>query len=885
MGTARQDYVRFLRWLHDPQRDVGEPAKRFANMVLGHFDEIAATFRQRNARSATLARLARLNLAMNPDVLPDIDAPVAAGEWPWRRFKELTVGPFRGFRREERFDLRKRVILFYGPNGSGKTSLCEALERGLLGSVEEAELKRIDERRYLTNIHAGNFVEPRLVATTANGDDVPVVGDADLYRFSFIEKNRIDAFSRMAARPPAQRTELIAALFGMDKFNDFVGHFNEQMDAELVLRNDKQAALQLKRESIARDQATARDEAQTLALHDEEDAVYAAGYAAGTTYVHLKAIIGTPEVPGRLQELNQLLDAVPASVIGLTREILTHAYEVIDARAGELRQITQELTRRSSQVSFKDLYTAVTALQAGEGDHCPACDTPLAQVVHDPYEKARAGLGELRDLADLQERQATTKESLDAASRELREHLSQISLYLAGQDRTQSEVGQYLARLPRQPQGDTWWTEIYAPAAINEGIAPSLEQIAAVGDEMEQRDVAARAQIDERAARVRERDGLLECQRHVEARDLQRKIIVDAATEARTRIEQFEVENAALITEADQERRDIERDEPIKAAYDDFLRQLRGFRDQLPGLLIAGLNDLTMALYNEFNHLDHDDDKLAALYLPLTGEQRIEIAFQGAPEQRVDALVVLSEGHIRCLGLAILLAKSIHIGSPVVIFDDAINAIDHDHRNGIRQTIFDGDRFMESQILVTCHSPEFIKDIQNSLPHDRRADCQEYLLMYHDGDHHPRVRPDAGSGNYLRRAQEALDRFDPRDALSYARKALEMLAKKSWKWLKSHDVGELTLLVDGPGNEPTLRALCEGLRKKLRETPTFAHPSKEPLLLSVATILGIPSNLIWTYLNKGTHEEADRDDFDREQVGLIIRSLEQIDRLELRPGR
>ncbi|AOI96279.1 AAA family ATPase [Burkholderia sp. LA-2-3-30-S1-D2] len=272
MGSAKQDYVLFLRWLHDPQHGVNEAAKRFANMVLADFDEIAATARQRNARSAALAGLARLHLAASPAELPEIDMPAAAEEWPWRRLKELTVGPFRGFRREEQFDLRRRVILFYGPNGSGKTSLCEALERGLLGSVEEAELKRIDERRYLANIHTRNFIEPRLVATTANGNDIPVIADADRYRFSFIEKNRIDAFSRMAARPPAQRTELIAALFGMDKFNDFVGHFNEQMDAELVLRSDKQTALRLRREGIARDQATARDEAQTLARHDEDDA-------------------------------------------------------------------------------------------------------------------------------------------------------------------------------------------------------------------------------------------------------------------------------------------------------------------------------------------------------------------------------------------------------------------------------------------------------------------------------------------------------------------------------------------------------------------------------------------------------------------------------------
>ncbi|OWP69539.1 hypothetical protein CEC48_22640 [Pseudomonas sp. K2I15] len=43
--------------------------------------------------------------------------------------------------------------------------------------------------------------------------------------------------------------------------------------------------------------------------------------------------------------------------------------------------------------------------------------------------------------------------------------------------------------------------------------------------------------------------------------------------------------------------------------------------------------------------------KLSALHLPLTGEEKIEISFRGNPGVRVDALDVLSEGHIRCLGL------------------------------------------------------------------------------------------------------------------------------------------------------------------------------------------------------------------------------------------
>lgn len=44
---------------------------------------------------------------------------------------------------------------------------------------------------------------------------------------------------------------------------------------------------------------------------------------------------------------------------------------------------------------------------------------------------------------------------------------------------------------------------------------------------------------------------------------------------------------------------------------------------------------------------------------------------------------------------------------------------------------------------------------------------------------------------------------------------------------------------------------------------TFNHANKPVLVAAYGRILGIPAaNLVWTYLNKGTHEEANRDDFD-----------------------
>jgi hypothetical protein len=92
--------------------------------------------------------------------------------------------------------------------------------------------------------------------------------------------------------------------------------------------------------------------------------------------------------------------------------------------------------------------------------------------------------------------------------------------------------------------------------------------------------------------------------------------------------------------------------------------------------------------------------------------------------------------------------------------------------------------------------------------------------------------------------------------------------------------------MDGPGREPQLRGLCEALRKRLTAAQFFVHPSKQPLLDSLNRVLGIPEqNLVWLLLNKGTHEEPDRDDFDLQHVRTVLDVLEAIDQLELRPNR
>ncbi|MFT1622088.1 ATPase, partial [Vibrio cholerae] len=80
--------------------------------------------------------------------------------------------------------------------------------------------------------------------------------------------------------------------------------------------------------------------------------------------------------------------------------------------------------------------------------------------------------------------------------------------------------------------------------------------------------------------------------------------------------------------------------------------------------------------------------------------ERIEIAYQSEPTKYFDALHVLSEGHSRCIGLSILLAKNLKTNSPLLIFDDPVNAIDDEHRNAIPETLYKDQFIKEKKIIM-----------------------------------------------------------------------------------------------------------------------------------------------------------------------------------------
>lgn len=862
MSVVHDEYGRFLQWLR--ATGASEDTRRIAKLIQANLDGLIPTVHNGGQRAATLTPILRRDLA---GTTPDVEASpdnVPVAPLPWRRLKKLTVGPFRGFRREEEFDLSKEVILFMGPNGSGKSSLCEGIEFALLGYVEEAAAKRIDDLPgYFNNFHEGTYVVPRLWSA-GDGDGEPVLPNPDLLRFTIVEKNRIEGFARLASRPPAQAGHLIASLFGLDGFNSFVGNFTRDLDSQLRLTTPKQTELDIRRAALEAAIEKVNGNVATQQAVREEQEEIAGNYEVGLTFAQLLDRVGTD---GRLQEINiALQEQIPAQS-GVTIESLATVRKSLRNNLKQLAISEANLVARAGEVAFLDLYRAVHALHEEHAEACPACETPLANARRDPFEKAAAGLDLLQDLAGLQEGQRQLKAGCAQFSRRLSDQLKVIHRFAHFEDPVVAPLLPWLQQEEEDDENVAVWTtgliNKYAWLAV-------LKQARA----LEKFDASIRHRLSSRLQLRAEAERLEVVKASVDEIRIRMQLHDTQVSDAQAKIDGFNEANAELIGDVGAEAATRELEVRIQDGYRNFLTYIREYRDGLPAGLLADLNETTKDLYNSFNPLDHAHDVLADVALPQRGGERIMVSFAGTPEQTHDALAVLSEGHLRCLGLAIVLAKNIKLGLPLLVFDDAVNAIDHDHRQGIRDTLFGDVRLRTKQMIITCHSNEFITQVQNGLA---QGVSQLYVLKHHSGDHQPRVK-NGSDRHYLRRALERFEDGDERQAMTSARQVVEHLAAKIWQDLlkDGQELATVKLLYRNPKGEPELRNLVDQLATNIATGLQQGRLPAEKWTIrheGLNVLRGVPAvSLAWAYLNKGVHID-DVDDF---EAGLVLQVINAI---------
>lgn len=866
----KAEYLRFLQTLQ--AKEVSEGVVKLANLIQENLELLSPLGTSQGQRIKQVVSLSQENWDCLSAEIQGIPESAEEQSENITQLKSLTVGPFRGFSEEEVFDLTSRLVLIYGPNGTGKSSFCEALEYGLLGSVAEAESKRFrNQQSYLKNAYVNRFSPPTIIGLNDQSEEVKVLAKEELYRFCFVERNRIDNFSRIAAQAPAKQAELISTLFGLDSFNDFVRKFTNEIDPKYIdLSGLKSAQLSKSRQDLVGfHQQIERSEAG-LHLLDEEQQKLADEYGKNLTFDEMVIELnGDAHSSGLIKQLEVDIQQPKATKSALTIDALELLRQQISDDSKKLNDLGAELANASQEISFKNLYEAVTQLRLSSPDSCPACDTPLNQVTKNPFIYAGEELIRLQHLAGQQQ-------TFRALEHKLHESICSVAqiVSLCCERITSDVLTDYLVESSSQANAD-WWSSLHHDMADNTTAWQHLQSQVSQLEEVDRTIDQAAQVLSEKQAELERLRGFAH---QVTVLSTRRQATQQSVVEAQCAIESFEAVNSELISDAQEESVTVERNQVIADSYQRFVIELNNYKDSLPEQLVADLGDIVVTLYNSFNRNDSPAELLASLRLPLAQSQRLEISFQTNPDKFFDPLHILSEGHIRCIGLSILLAKNLKENCPILIFDDPVNAIDDEHRESIRRTLFEDEYFAGKQIILTCHGEEFFKDIQNLLPSQEAARAQSLTFLPRLDEPHIRVDFGCAPRNYIIAAREHFDRNEIRDALSKSRKALESLTKvKIWRYVSKYGDGNLSLKLRSSTSPIELRNLTEQLKTKINHSG-FSDSNKSSVFDPISTLLGLNGgSREWRYLNKGTHEENDRSEFDRQTVGVLISALESLD--------
>lgn len=867
----KAEYLRFLQTLNN--QATPDYVRKIANLVQANLEALVPLTTHQGQRVRKIVSLAQAKWDTTSSAIQPLPENIGEQIAKVSKLKSMHVGPFRGFARQEVFDLTSRLVLIYGPNGTGKSSFCEALEYGLLGNVAEAESKRFrDQQSYLKNAYVNSFISPDIRAYDNQDNEIIVTPNEAAYRFCFVEKNRIDSFSRIAAQAPAKQTELISTLFGLESFTDFVRNFTPEIDTRYIdLIGAKATLLTQKRQALSGAEQQIKlntEELQRIAMEEQN---LANEYRENANFSQMVLELnGDDEKPGLIQQLEYELQQPISTKSNLSSAPLEELCKSIVANVTDLEKKQQELASVSQQVSFKQLYEAVSQVQQSSPNDCPACKTPLSHVRINPYNLASEELQKLQQLALTQQ----AFKQIEQTVKQLLFNLSQIlNTCLRWYPQNNALQAYFIANnsLPEI----AWWNSLLVK--LSDGFTP-WQHLSSQVKQLEEFDKQIDQAALQRSKKNSDLNNLREYLRRITILQTRRQTGSAAIAGARQLISSFNNENSQLIVDVEAEKPIIARNQVIVSAYYSFVQKLNNYLNNLPSLLVADLGEIVVRLYNAFNRNDSAGERLEIVKLPLAQNQNMDISFQANPTKFYNALHILSEGHIRCLGLSILLAKNIKENAPLVIFDDPVNAIDDDHRESIRRTLFDEQYFSEKQILLTCHGEEFFKDIHNLLSAQAALQTQSFTFLPRLDEPHIRVDFNSAPRNYILAARGHIDRNEIRDALAKSRQALEVLTKgKVWQYVHRHGDGNLSLKLRSAKAPIELRNLAEQLKSKIN-SGSFSDPQKNIIFAPLDALLGLNGeSREWRYLNKGTHEENDRAEFDRSTVEEIIANLESLD--------
>ncbi|MBF8008057.1 AAA family ATPase [Pseudomonas brenneri] len=752
---GRSDAYLMLLWcMYKADQSKG----RYSDHIKSHITTMADELLGRNYQRAA-ARFKRVL-----DSRPELDWVAPSGLNP---LAHLRVKNFRGFG-EFGSDDKGTLLhfgplknIFYAPNGGGKSSLCEALEIGTTGSIKEAGRRKTKVKQYV----ARGAARPQLSLIDTN--KAPVTQSLS-WSSCFIDRNRLQEFSLLGSKDTGSAEgDVLATLFGLEEFQEVISRFvrpesfvlksfmrPDQADALAALERDRLALGKTRRIHAAAVGASTSKVCELLGLRAEQD------YAVRLRYQRLPKLIEL-----RIRKAERLRVAQGPNVISPKQ--VSRACALANRLFRRKATIEAEFLRRASDVNYRAIYQALEAIESSEtGDTCPACLTPLDRVSVNPFERARHELQALSALEQLKHSKRRNDERIALLASRVAtgltivkanvqagvpcvlptDHLqAALSDFHAATDR--AEVASVVLRLFLELQSEhTSELEAYLQACQRKRDEVAHAEAQVVGLECQAKELS---QLGEFLRR------LFDEKRTAES---EFKIVSNKMAD-------LSAQKVELVNDVTDNSHFNLLLKDLEIEYGNLYRDLLAYKLTLEKTSISGIEAKAAEYYRAINNHDDEHEQIDSLSFDKVADSyRIKIS--NADGSSLDAFSILSEGHLRALGLSLLLAMAQKNKFPLIVFDDVVNAIDSDHRSNIIDLFFSDPYLRQIQMVVTTHDRLFWERF--CIIAERHAQCDQHssnVLSYTNKgivviDH---------AGGFQEKVYRALTVYDIRQALIYCR--------------------------------------------------------------------------------------------------------------------
>lgn len=723
-----------------------------------------------NKKEKGIRILSKLNINKREDNL---------SKYPY--IKSIQIKNFRGFGSLNEFDqgcyvaLDRKKNIFFGPNGSGKTSFCEAFEYKLTSKIKEAKrrnvsineyIKRGDKRPEITL----TFSDPKFDTDKLNEYE------REFFQICFIEKNRLQEFALLGSKDTGvKEQDIIANLLSMQELDNLISSFVKpnSFNLENYLKTNSVNALEKLKKENEKDLILKEElESEKLQIHNDlvEKNIVESGSCNLDTLE--KIIMSKENEKKTLEKKIKQLDLKEIEIVEHDK-FYEKVYD-IHQKVKKLKEIKHKISEQATEINYETFYNALNDLESKHIDKCPACNTPIKEVSRNPFEKAREELKKLgkitnlkRQLEDIESILST--ESFFYVEKIVKDLNFNIDIF---EELNQPKLTLMLKELNGFHMKDRRIE--FVEKFVNDAL--SFNEVFSIYFKEQQKLVSKISESDSLIKGYREK--IKEIDNYITELKLYVKRI-NSIDERLEKIKKLLMEYHANYQKLEQEKK--KEDEynsfvkEVETSYTYFYNDLVNFKIQLEKDRIKDIEEKVLEYYQIINRHDEESEYINDIKFKLVENNYRIYVSRAHDNTEVDAYGCLSEGHLRVLGLSLMLAVAEKNRVPFLIFDDVVNAIDSDHRANIIDMMFKHPSLQKLQLIITTHDRLFWERFCNTyeVNIDKKNASNISYIFNHTNKGTIIIQYNVG---FESKIETALKNFDIRQALIYCRIWFETIA-------------------------------------------------------------------------------------------------------------